>query len=894
MKTRGRLSDFLRGFAFLFCLSFAASSALAQTSGTITGKVTDNDGKPLAYANLLIVGTTWGAFTKDDGTFKIVNVPPGTYVVRVTMMGYEEQSVTGVTLTAGGTATAIFKIKERPTTIQEVEIVAARERIKTKSTQTGYTINATDAANLPVDNITDLIALKAGVIARADGLHIRGGRAGEVQFQVDGVPVRDPLVGGGVTLAVVALEDVEQIMGGLDAQYGNAQSGVVNYKTKEGGDTFEGNIQYITDDYGQPNNTYDNLDRFSLGVGGPTPVKNLTYYISAEGIFSDSYPATNRQRSRTRILNFISVGDRKSNEVRLQGKLSWRPGKTQKLTAEFLNERNRSDAYFHIWSRSGFVETFLDTTRTGQVVLRRGRWSPTQVDSTYVYYNAAEHTPNFARNNGQLKLAWSHAINASTYYTVKLNRNTFLSDTRVQGKNPWEYIGTERDFFFNYRDNTSSDFFVIGGDYPTLSDRETTVYTTKVDATRKFKRHTFQSGADMTYNDMRYFQVDRPYTTSSSGEIGTRTRYHYYNPEGALYVQDRWEHEGMVLNMGLRYDLFSVGQQLSISEVKERVKKQWSPRVGIAYPISDRDVFSFHYGRFYQIPDRRYIFDDREVTDGRVRGNANLTNETTVSYQAGIQHLFNEAVSGQFGVYYKDIFGLLTSEQQQVAGQVGNITYWVNRDYASSRGFEATLTRRFANNFSGEINYGFGVATGVASDPAQATQSTFVYLPISEQALDWDVRHSLRIQFALAQPEVWSASFIWQYESGSPYTPWGRNTRELKPEVVNSRRLPSTTGLDVRAEKYYQVWGQRFKVFLDGRNVLDTKNITALSPGNWPTPPGRTSTDYDTYYTETGRGGGAYVGDDVTGDGIGDWVPVNDPRVFGDPRSVRVGVSYSF
>jgi hypothetical protein len=100
--------------------------------------------------------------------------------------------------------------------------------------------------------------------------------------------------------------------------------------------------------------------------------------------------------------------------------------------------------------------------------------------------------------------------------------------------------------------------------------------------------------------------------------------------------------------------------------------------------------------------------------------------------------------------------------------------------------------------------------------------------------------------------------------------------------------------LDVRAEKFYSLWGQRFQVFLDGQNILDTKNITNLSPNNWPTPPGRSANDYDIYYTETGRGGGAYVGNDVTGDGIGDWVPVYDPRVYGDPRSIRVGLSYSF
>ena len=112
-------------------------------------------------------------------------------------------------------------------------------------------------------------------------------------------------------------------MGGLDAQYGNAQSGVVNYKTKEGGDTFEGELQYITDDYGQPDNTYDNLDRVFLGRRRPEPDQEPDLLrFRARGPSQDNYPATDRRRSRTKILNFISVGDRKNNQVRLQGKLA--------------------------------------------------------------------------------------------------------------------------------------------------------------------------------------------------------------------------------------------------------------------------------------------------------------------------------------------------------------------------------------------------------------------------------------------------------------------------------------------------------------------------------------------------------------------------------------------
>ena len=395
---------------------------------------------------------------------------------------------------------------------------------------------------------------------------------------------------------------------------------------------------------------------------------------------------------------------------------------------------------------------------------------------------------------------------------------------------------------------------------------------------------------------MSLFQVDRPYATSASGEIGaTRDQYHYYNPEGAAYVQDRWEHEGMVLNLGLRYDIFSVGQQIPISEVQERVKRQFSPRVGIAYPISDRDVFSFHYGRFYQIPDRQYIFDNRDVFDGRVRGNPNLSNETTVSYQAGIQHLFSELVSGQFSVYYKDIFGLVTTDEYPVLGSVGNIPSYVNKDYASARGFETTLSRGFGNNFSGgaELRLRGRHRRGVATR-TRGARRTSPTCPISEQPLDWDMRHTFRAQLQLAKPGNWGTSFVWQFESGFPYTPIERNTRQIEPEVVNSRRMPARRTSTFRQRSTTRSGGSGSR----SSSRAGTFSIRRTSPtsSRATTSPARRSAETTTRSTtrRPGRAGGAYVGEDQNGDGIGDLVPVNDPRVFGDPRSVRVGVSFSF
>jgi outer membrane receptor protein involved in Fe transport len=246
-------------------------------------------------------------------------------------------------------------------------------------------------------------------------------------------------------------------------------------------------------------------------------------------------------------------------------------------------------------------------------------------------------------------------------------------------------------------------------------------------------------------------------------------------------------------------------------------------------------------------------------------------------------------------VYYKDIFGLLSVESVRAESSANLVDQYVNRDYASSRGFEMSLTRQFAGGFDGELAYTFGVATGVASDPNASNEQNFRYLPISEQPLDWDKRHTFDASFSVADPTGnWSLGVTWSFGTGFPYTPTARDTRDIEPEIVNSRRLPSDTALDVQGERHYKVWGRPIKVFVQANNVLDTRNVADLEPNLFPLAPGLDGDEYKVYYSETGSAGGAYLGEDQDGDGSEDWVPVHDPRVFEEGRNIRLGVSLNF
>jgi outer membrane receptor for ferrienterochelin and colicin len=906
-------------FVVLTLLIALPVSSFAQGVGHVTGSVVDQKtGKPLPFANIVILGTRYGAMSLQSGNFTISNLPVGTYNIMASYIGYETNTKIGVQVDKDRTTVVNFAMKMviagRADTIY---VVGTKDVIDLKRSDTRQEVNTEDVIkSLPVDNIIEAVGLQAGMVSRAGELHLRGGRAGETKFLIDGIEIEDPLFGGTTSFADLAISDTELLSGGFDAEFGNAQSGIVNMTTKEGTDKFSGDIRFHTDDYGDQFKTYDNYDQMQIGFGGPTPVKGLTYYLNYQGTYQDTYLKTVERRSRRQFLDLISLGDRQRNEINFQMKLAYRLSPDQKLTFETLKTYSRFDTYFHMWSREGYVrrqdqQIYNADGELEEVRYYYGRWNnypedPTttrqdfsdgsyQINQFYdEYYNGPEHFPNNSRDYTQYKVAWTHTLGAKTFYDLRLSYQSFYNDSKVQGREPWEYTILYPDYWRGNFDEGR--YFVTHGDYPSWEQRSSSIWNVKGDLTSQILQgHTFKTGFEAKYNDLSMLSIDFPLSWRDSGPGAFRSEYRNYNPEGAFYVQDRWEHEGMVLNLGVRYDIFSPGQQIDASELTSRYKDEVSPRLGVAYPISERDVMSFHYGRFFQIPARRFVFENRGRQDPvAVRGNADLEPETNVSYQMGVQHQFTRNLYMTFSVWFKDIFGLISVRPESDPETNLTINRYVNNDYASARGIDVKLSKRFSDHWSAEVNYSYQLATGIASDPEQGQQyeADFLYFPIAEQPLSWDQRHTFNTQLRLRDPGNWGVSLLWLYGSGYPYTPVYPDQKRVDPEDVNSRRLPSTSDLRVQADKYFKIWGQNVTFFLEARNLLDAKNISLLEPSNYPNP-FIDNQPYTLYYTATGIAGGAYR-DDLNGDGVDEFVPVNDPRVFDEGRLIRVGLGITF
>jgi outer membrane receptor protein involved in Fe transport len=882
-----------------------AATSASSAYGKIQGRVMTR-GEPIPFANVTIPATRQGTQADDNGNYVLVGVPAGSTEVRAIAAGYEAQKQT-ILVAAGATVTLNFAFGDQKI-VKELETIeiSAQKRIDTKSSTTKQTITADKLKEIPVDNLREAVAVKAGIVAFGGELHFRGGRGGEVKFQFDGVEASDPLFGRGANIATLAVAGTDVLSGGFDAEFGNALSGVVIVSTKEGTERFGGEVRWDTDRFGDPTKTFNNFDRFTFGFGGPTPIKNLTYFATYEGSFSDTYLRSSMSHPRRTLIDFIQLGNRQFNQVNTNFKLAYRVNPRNKLTFETINNRTVNTPYDHMWSRQGYVQVSYDTTRVaGQPDTYRpryGTWSPTQKDSTFQYVNMPDHVATTDDRFNQQTFVWTDQISDKAVWSTRVANLNFNTINSVGGKQPWEYW-IQSPFYWsgNTQFGTENNpYFATHGDRPTYSKRDQSTWNVKSDySTRRWKQHTVKGGMEVKYNQVSNLALTQPNSEANGLPGGSRSEFINYNPEGAVFVQDRWEFEGLVLNAGLRYDLFSPGLQVANKDLRsgKRYKQQFSPRLGIAYPVSDKDVLSFHYGWTFQTPARQYIFENRGMQASvGVRGNPDLEPETNISYQAGVQHLFSRDISGQFSVFFKDIYGLITVRQER--DDFGNlVNVYFNGDYASSRGFETSLIKSFSHKFSAEVNYTFQLATGVASDPNTALQffnGGQLYLPISEQPLDWDQRHTLSVQAVVRDPGKWGFRMLWQYGSGFPFTPSFRNDRRPDPALNNSRRLPSVARLTIDGDKYFKVWGQNVTLWFDARNVLDSKNIAQVGGFNFTNPyVDGAGDDYLIYFTETGRSGGAYL-QDVNGDYLLDWVPVRDPRVYEEGRAVRLGASVTF
>ncbi|MEM1117802.1 MAG: carboxypeptidase-like regulatory domain-containing protein, partial [Bacteroidota bacterium] len=251
------------GAALLAAVALLGAAADAQT-GKLSGRVVDPGGQPLIGATVLVVGTDLGAATDVDGVYNVLRIPPGTVSVRFSSIGYQTQVLEGVRIASNTTTELDVTLVEETLAGEEVIVTAEQPLVDVTQTSTVATISRDEIAALPVQELNDVVNLQAGVV---NG-HFRGGRLGEVQFQVEGVSVNNPFNNTStLTLDRSVLQEVQVISGTFDAEYGQALSGVVNAVLRSGDPgRYEASFEVFGGDFVSPGNDSTEVSTFIGGI----------------------------------------------------------------------------------------------------------------------------------------------------------------------------------------------------------------------------------------------------------------------------------------------------------------------------------------------------------------------------------------------------------------------------------------------------------------------------------------------------------------------------------------------------------------------------------------------------------------------------------------------------
>lgn len=856
-----------------------APAAHAQT-GKLAGTILDEFGDPLVGATAIIVGTDppLGAAADLSGDYSILRIPVGTVSVRFSSVGYQTQVVEGVLITSNQTTELDVTLGEEVIEGEEVVVTAERPLVDISQTSAMATISKDEIDVLPVQELNDLVNLQAGVV---DG-HFRGGRIGEVQYQVEGVSVNNPYDNSStVTLDRSVLQEVQVISGTFDAEYGQALSGVVNAVLRSGDpDQYEFSFETYVGDYLSPGSDsvmvqtqfgefqverfpfIDDIDPLALqnyqaSLSGPVPlVPSTTFLLNGQRLADAGYVYGERIFNPTDSL----VVDEDGNfDVDPTGDRALVP----------LAETKR-------WSWLGKVSNrSLRSVNLDYQVLGSYNETLGGLAGNYAY----RLNPDGIATKTTLSLVHgldvTHTLSDQVFYELGLRQNFFdFKDLKYEDPFDPRYFDAgepltpsgenPEDVDFLDRDNPLINLPIVQGVNLGRFIQKTNAYVAKGAVTAQVtKVHLLKAGGEVQYFDIDFGApgtVERRIVdgvqqlTVVEDTLGSVV-LNYKPVQAAAFVQDRVEWGDLRIRAGLRLEYFDANSTIpsdlanpagtidgapELASVTQptTIKLALAPRLGVSFPILTRASLFFSYGHFYQMPGLNRLFSNADYSvledlqagvgsfgtpgNPRIFGNPDLDPEFTAQYEFGFKSEVTDFLGVDLSLFYKDIRDLLGVEIVDTYTAASYARY-TNVDFGGVRGFTLALDQRGLGPISTTLDYTYQIATGNASDPRE----TAIRAAAGDDArprqipFDWDQRHTLNATAVWFQPDNFAVTGILRFGSGRPYTPaFSSNFGADLP--ANSGRKSSFVTVDLRAEKFFAFSGLNFTAFARVFNLFDS------------------------------------------------------------------------
>jgi outer membrane receptor protein involved in Fe transport len=873
---------------FFFGLLFGANGKI---TGIISQKV---NGDPAVGVNIILIDSYLGAATDANGRFIILNIPPGTYSLRADAIGFTPVVVQNVRVTTEQTTEISLQLEESVVEGQEVTVIAERPLVQKDLTASQRVTTAKEIQDMPVESFLGVLSTHAGVNKSAGGaLHVRGGRSNEIGYYIGGVSVSNPFFTNSLAVGVSnkALEEMKLVSGAFNAEYGNAMSGVVNVKIKDGGKNYDGSLSYYSGDYSSgANDIFPNisdqslsanstLDAFMSGPVLPMLGDKLTFNISLRRSQSEGYLYGVREHQPSDFAYFPPSGDwyiqlsgdssyvpmNPSESSNFLSKITLRVSPRLKISTQSILSSSQSKSYSHVY-----------------------KYNPDGVSTGYS-----------GNNNHAIQI--NHSLSPKSFYEA----NVFISDTDYKN---YLYADTLDERYVNtdyINTEPTSATFLFGGTQMGHTYRVSSSVGGKFDFTTQVnENHELKAGLSFRSDNLKERNLQVLYNQNYYEPTvlpENKSPYHIYYDKDALqysaYIQDKMEYKSMIMNLGIRYDAFvpndSTIANLLYPELDQKAaedKTMISPRVGVSLPITDKGIFHFSYGHFYQMPTLRNLYRESYFGAGLAPtvGNPDLKPEKTILYEFGFQQQFGSMIGMDINLFYKDIRELLALQNIRYNSPnfgPSNYSIYLNKDYGNARGLTLSLTKRYdpVSKSSLWLDYTYQKTEGNS-----VNSGAFYFSALSgieEEKLivplSWDQSHLLNATVIIGDPSGTTLGIIGKIATGWPYTPSIPNANFVpKP---NSGRKPVQKNVDAKLETRIKVGSYRVALFARVYNIFDIRNERYVFDDTG-------SAKYTYEYRSNQESEQLIANYDKPG--IHTWEDyITRPHYYSAPRSIKIGLS---
>jgi len=878
---------------FIAAVLFIINSDLsyAQSTGKIMGKVSDvATGEGIPYANVMIEGTTLGAASDVEGNYVILNIPPGVYNVTASYIGFQKVTMKDITVNVGFTTTTNFILSSGEVTLEAVIVQGERNPlIRQDLTNPTVAITSESLEILPVDNISDVIKLQAGVVTGDDGsIHVRGGYGNEVAYTLNGLSLNDPYGNArAVGLASNAVQEASVSTGTFSAEFGNALSGVVNYVTKEGSEKFSFSMKAYSGDYVSSRSdlfqNIDDLDPFNRGrveatIGGPIPITESTRFFFS-GIWENFKGTYYGQRLYNPTDSYLTPDNFKSSDERAgdatdpyyfnpfsENSNGLPTGDGQYVA---MNQSNSLNLQFNISQKFGSLLKLKY-----EFVYDKGKSRSFNPDNNGRNYFFNPDGDGFDYSNGVINtLDLTHTVSDKTFYTLK-GSYSFNRGEHYLYKDP----NDPRYLPSFYRKTIGNTLYYSGGTDNDITYRTTTTYSVKGDlVSQMFGVHEVKAGFEYRKHNVRrdgytleFYKLQEqngvPFITSLSvndllyddnltilrGKTQSVSTYEKDPIQGSVYFLDKMElAKTMILNVGLRYEFFDAASDYNYDLSKNitdslsgymnaylkpaEVKHMFSPRFSVSYPITDRGVIRFSYGHFYQIGSLEKLYENDvrwvpNVSSIPTFGNANVNPQRSIQYEIGLQQQLTDDFKFDLTGYYKDVRDYIFTQTiyTEEARQYKLLT---NLAYSNVRGVTISFLKRRSPGglFAATLDYTYQIAEGNRTQPEEDlffSEASGKQTETYLVPLSFDRSHLINGTFTLADPSSWTVGIVYNIQAGTPYTPALPPTLSTITYEQSSSTKAMQWDVDLKFEKYFSLGSFDYSVFIHINNLFDTQNDT--------------------------------------------------------------------